>query len=62
MYYMRPNVHHQVRISHRINKMCCGLIPFGKAEYVQTKGFRWNLGLQYPRHTLEWGEFISTSN
>lgn len=42
--------------------MCCGLIPFGKAEHVYTRGFKWNLGPQHQHESLEWGEFISTSN
>lgn len=31
MYYMRPNIKHEIRISNKINRMCSGLIPFGKA-------------------------------
>lgn len=62
MYYLRPNIKYQIHVSHRMNKMCCGLIPFGKAEHVYTRGFKWNLGPQHPHQGLEWGEFISTSN
>lgn len=52
MYYLRPNIKYEIRISHRINKMCCGLIPFGKAEHVYTRGFKWNLGPQHAHESL----------
>lgn len=47
MYYLRPNIKHEIILSDSIEKNCCGLIPFGKADYVSTKGFKWNLGAGY---------------
>ena len=62
MYLIRPNVPHVIKVSDKINKVGCGLIPFGKALKVKTKGFHWNIGPEYDYSSLEWGEFISTSN
>ena len=44
MYFIRPNILNEIKISNKIQKTGCGLIPFGVAEKVKTKGFRWNLG------------------
>lgn len=42
--------------------MGCGLIPFGRVNEIVTRGFRWNLGPNCRHKSLEWGDFISTSN
>ena len=47
MYLIRPNIPHIIKVSDQIVKQGCGLIPFGKAEMVKTKGFHWNLGPDY---------------
>lgn len=62
MYYLKPNVTHEIRISNHINKMCCGLVPFGKVDHIETDGFKWNLGTSHCKKSLQWGDFISTSN
>lgn len=40
----------------------CGLICFGRAESVKTKGFKWNIGPGELHDGLEWGKFLSVSN
>lgn len=44
MYYMRPNVKHEITISSDISRKGCGIVRFGSNVKVKTKGFKWNLG------------------
>ena len=62
MYMLRPNIVYEIKVGDWADKEGCGLIPFGKVELIETKGFRWNLGKEEMFSGLEWGEFISTSN
>ncbi len=38
------------------------MITFGKVSQIETRGFKWNLGEEEFYKTLEWGNFLSTSN
>lgn len=45
MYFLRKNQTYRIKMDDRyINKFGCGIISFGKAEHVETTGFRYNLG------------------
>ena len=44
MYLLKPNQKYQMNFGKWISKKGVGLIPFGKVEYIETEGFRWNLG------------------
>eukprot|EP00826_Nyctotherus_ovalis_P006772 TRINITY_DN1163_c0_g5_i11.p1 TRINITY_DN1163_c0_g5~~TRINITY_DN1163_c0_g5_i11.p1 ORF type:complete len:223 (+),score=54.08 TRINITY_DN1163_c0_g5_i11:31-669(+) len=40
----------------------CGVVPIGKCEYISTKGLKYDMGPDCMVKSLEFGEFISTSN
>ena len=62
MYLIRPKTKYEIKMGDWADKEGCGLIPFGKVNLIETKGFKWNLGEKEAFNSLEWGEFISTSN
>jgi thiamine pyrophosphokinase len=44
MFYLTP-VEHIIHLkTDLIYKKYCGLVPFGKVNQIETKGFKWNLG------------------
>ena len=62
MYLLKPHINYKILLSERLERDGCGLISFGRAESVVTKGFKWNLGPGHLHESLEWGNIISTSN
>lgn len=63
MFHLRKNIKYRIRISEDlISRFGCGVITFGKADYIETTGFKWNLGKDFKYCQMEWGKFISTSN
>lgn len=45
MFHIKKNIKYRIRITEDlISRFGCGIITFGKAEYVETSGFKWNLG------------------
>ena len=55
MYLLRSNKNYRMHFGKWISKKGMGLIPFGKVEYIETKGFKWNLGVNEAFSSLEWG-------
>ena len=48
MFHLRKNIKYRIRISEDlISRFGCGIITFGKADYIETTGFKWNLGKDY---------------
>lgn len=62
MYLLCPNQKYRIHVGDFMEKKGCGLVPFCKADNIETTGFRWNLGKECQFSCLEWGSFISTSN
>ena len=62
MSFLKPKIQYRIRISDEMSKEGCGLVSFWKADLVVAKGFKWNLGTGQLYKSLEWGDFISTSN
>lgn len=59
---IKPNNHYKLNVGKWVSWKGCGLIPFGKVRYIETTGFKWNLGKESDFSSLEWGDFISSSN
>ena len=38
------------------------MITFGKVREIETEGFKWNLSEKEFFKSIEWGNFLSTSN
>lgn len=62
MYRLRPSTPYLLKKSQFQQKKGCGLISFGKAANVRTKGLKWEFNEKSGLSEIEFGALISTSN
>ena len=55
--------HNTIKLSTKVEgRKGCGLVPFTLCHQISTTGLKYNMGPTYAFKTLEFGEFLSTSN
>ncbi len=55
--------HNILKLSKKVEgKIGCGLVPLTQCHKITTNGLKYNMGPTQPCKSLEFGEFISTSN